>query len=169
MCCGGANGEPMVFYNPVNEVWGPAMWSYLHNFAVETSPTLFLASPPLASPPLASLVDMLAHLDILIPCIKCQFHYRALLTRVPLPTLPSFANVQAWLYTIHNEINASTGKGAFAYTVQTERVVIPPTVWEVLDAELQRGMNRQIKDIESYTKYIEIFKAFKDQDAAVLP
>jgi hypothetical protein len=88
-----------------SDIWGPPAWFFLH------SVTLQYPINPTAQDK-TNMMTFLTSLGNVLPCEKCQMHYKKNLQELPLnnTVLGSRNNLVNWMIDIHNLVNKSNGK-----------------------------------------------------------
>ncbi len=108
------------------KIWGPYFWFTLH--------TITLSYPDKPSyENKRHFNDFFINLQHIIPCQKCQQHYRNHITNYPISTaLDSKANLVVWLFNLHNMVNESLGKKKMEFEDFQEkyRKIYSPTIPE---------------------------------------
>jgi len=88
-------------------IWGPDAWSFLHTitFNYPQEPT---------QEDIDSHYYFFTYLGDVLPCPKCQNHYKENLVKHPI-NLDSREEFIQWLITMHNEVNITNGKPTWTY------------------------------------------------------
>jgi hypothetical protein len=109
-----------------NKIWGPYFWFTLH--------TITLSYPDKPSyENKRHFNDFFINLQHVIPCNKCQQHYRNHITNNPISTaLDSKEHLVVWLFNLHNIVNESLGKKKMEFPDFQEkyRKIYSPTIPE---------------------------------------
>ena len=97
--------------------WGPNLWKSLHaiSFAFPENPTM---EQRLAAE------RFFRDLQHMIPCPKCQEHYRQQLEKYPL-RCENRTELTKWLVAVHNRVNEQNNKKTLSYD-EVCRMYAPP-------------------------------------------
>ena len=89
------------------EIWGPNAWLFLHTitFNYPKNPTVIDRN---------NYYDFFNSLQNVLPCPKCQEHFKLNLQKFPIQ-LQSRRHLVQWLINIHNAVNFQNGKEAWTY------------------------------------------------------
>ena len=89
------------------EIWGPNAWLFLHTvtFNYPKNPTVIDRN---------NYYDFFNSLQNVLPCQKCQEHYKLNLQKFPIQ-LQSRRHLVQWLINMHNAVNIKNGKEAWTY------------------------------------------------------
>ena len=109
-----------------NEIWGPYFWFTLHTVTLgyPEKPT-YIDSRKYA--------EFFISLQNVLPCPKCQEHYRQHLLEFPVAAhLNSKEALVKWCFNLHNRVNQSLNKPVFSYDEFREkyRKIYAPTIIE---------------------------------------
>ena len=90
-----------------SEIWGRELWHSLHiiTFNYPVDPT---------NEDKINYDNFFKNIQFIIPCIKCQKHYRENLVKYPI-RLNTKIDLIKWLIDIHNEVNISLNKKILNY------------------------------------------------------
>ena len=94
-------------YNLERKIWGPSAWLFIHSiaFGYPENPT---------NQDKKNAKKFLESLAYIIPCLKCQKHYRQNIKKLPW-NLDSREDFFRWTIDLHNEVNKSIGKPVQKY------------------------------------------------------
>ena len=89
------------------EIWGPNAWLFLHTvtFNYPKNPTVIDRN---------NYYDFFNSLQNVLPCQKCQEHYKLNLQKSPIQ-LQSRRHLVQWLINMHNAVNIKNGKEVWTY------------------------------------------------------
>ena len=89
------------------EIWGPNAWLFLHTitFNYPKNPTIIDRN---------NYYDFFNSLQNVLPCEKCQEHYKLNLQKFPIQ-LQSRRHLVQWLINMHNAVNIQNGKEVWTY------------------------------------------------------
>ena len=108
------------------KIWGPYFWFTLH--------TITLSYPDKPSyENKRQYNDFFIGIQNVIPCPKCQEHYKNHLSNYPISTaLDSKEHLVIWLFNMHNIVNESLGKSKMEFVDFQEkyRRIYSPTISE---------------------------------------
>ena len=98
--------------------WGPNMWKSLHaiSFAFPENPSI---EQRLAAE------RVFRDLQHMIPCPKCQEHYRQQLEKYPL-RCENRTELTKWLVAVHNRVNEQNHKKTMSYEDVCKMYAAPP-------------------------------------------
>ncbi len=108
------------------KIWGPYFWFTIHTI------TLSYPDKPTYENK-RHFNDFFIGLQNVIPCPKCQEHYKKHLTNNPISTaLDSKEHLVLWLFNLHNMVNESLGKSIMKFEDFQEkyRRIYSPTISE---------------------------------------
>ena len=89
------------------EIWGPNAWLFLHTvtFNYPKNPTVIDRN---------NYYDFFNSLQNVLPCPKCQEHFKLNLQKYPIQ-LQSRRHLVQWLINMHNAVNIKNGKKSWTY------------------------------------------------------
>ena len=89
------------------EIWGPHAWLFLHTitFNYPKNPTIVDRN---------NYYDFFNSLQNVLPCHKCQEHFKLNLQKFPIQ-LQSRRHLVQWLINMHNAVNIQNGKEIWSY------------------------------------------------------
>ena len=89
------------------EIWGNAGWKFSHiiTFAYPDTPT---------DAQKQSALNYFQSFSDILPCGKCQTHYREMIAKNP-PPVDSMDQLSRWFVNLHNQVNMRLGKPTMTY------------------------------------------------------
>jgi len=90
-----------------NKIWGAILWKILHTSAACLGKQKI---PMLIQDERRFMINMLVALEFMMPCLKCQKHYREWRRNHPLEAVVGAEAFQKWLWNLHNAVNRSSKK-----------------------------------------------------------
>ena len=109
-----------------NKIWGPYFWFTLH--------TVTLGYPTYPNyVNKRNYHDFFVSLQNVLPCKKCQEHYKEHLKQNPITAhLDNKESLVKWCFNLHNKVNLSLNKPVFTYPefIEKYREIYSPTIVE---------------------------------------
>jgi len=85
-------------------IWGPHAWKFMHAITA-------VYPPAPSNEEKAAATDFFNSLKWLLPCVGCKVNYAKNLEEMPVEAhVHSRDALDTWLYRLHNEVNAKSGK-----------------------------------------------------------
>jgi hypothetical protein len=148
---------------PDTAEWGPLVWTVLHGLAEKSG------SASIPADEVREWVKFLKFTGEMLPCDKCRAHYATYLANNPITLLSTIPYDQVhtfittWLWTLHNEINADTGKPFFPYTdlpLTYSSVNLQDTLWR-LEPVIKKAIQLNGVSLLKWAKWLYSCKMLK--------
>ena len=101
--------------SPQNHIWGPNLWMILHSSAERIGIPKHGRLPQEENRLWTGLLNSLQYS---LPCPVCKKHFSAYITSNPITSVTR-EFIRNWLFSLHSEVNARTGK---QNTVSIEKI-----------------------------------------------
>ena len=129
-----------------SKIWGPYFWFTLHSISLSypDKPTYEIRR---------QFHDFFINFQNVLPCKKCQDHYRQHLIKNPIAvSLDSKKSLVLWVFNMHNQVNISLGKKIYTFEEFQEkyRKIYSPTIPEQI-------INNHPKQDYRVSRFIIIF------------
>ncbi len=148
---------------PETADWGPILWTLLHGLAEQAG------KAPLPADEVRAWQTFFKATGDILPCEKCRAHYTAFLKANPataLSTIP-YAQVKLWVrswyFTLHNEINAETGKPQYPLAqLATDYALVnfQDGFWR-LEPVMKRAIELSGVSLLKWTAWVHSFKMLR--------
>jgi len=146
-----------------NAVWGPALWTILHNAAEK------IGSQQLKKLPTEETriwFGLLQSLRYTLPCPQCKKHYSVYFGTTPIHRVEK-EFIRTWLHNLHNQVNERNQKPAFpkedlmkydAIINVSEQIAI---VHDHMLKAVRQGWS-SLNDVQRTIRYVMEMKCFYD-------
>ena len=136
-----------------NKIWGPYFWFTLHTITLgyPNNPTYINKR---------NYNDFFLSLQNVLPCKKCQQHYREHLFQFPISAhLDNKNTLVKWCFDLHNKVNVSLNKPEFSYEdfIEKYRKIYSPNSIEKI---INKNNIDKYKNYKIGTLFILILIAF---------
>ncbi len=148
---------------PETADWGPILWILLHGLAEKAGQAALPADE------IREWQKFLKVTNDMLPCDKCRTHFGAFLKANPatalntIPYLQVKTWIRSWFYTLHNEINADTGKPIYPFdqlAINYASVNFQDGFWR-LEPIMKRAMEPSGVSLLKWSAWVHSFKMLR--------
>jgi hypothetical protein len=151
--------------SPQNHIWGPQLWIILHSSAERIGSKQLQRLPQEES---RIWTTLLSSLRYSLPCPQCKKHYSDYILSTPITSIAQ-PFIRNWIYNLHNQVNARTGKPNNITVDQISEIYSKPFNFSAHFSIVIQQMHKAVQfgwssrnDIQKSIRLFEELKRFYD-------